>query len=71
MKIKKENKAFAMYNGLLYINMLKKEIDYKIIPKELRTRFNNVSYYNWSRRWFPYKNLELNCVSVHVSFLII
>ena len=71
MKIKKENKAFAMYNGLLYINMLKKEIDYKIIPKELRTQFNNVHRYGGRRRWFPYKNLELACWSEYTTFVLI
>lgn len=71
MKLKKENKAFAMYNFRLYVNAFNNEKDYKVLSKELRTQFNNVPYYHWCRRWFPYKNLELNCVSIHTSFILI
>lgn len=69
MKVKKENKGFALCNFRLYAE---NETDYNFLPKKRRIPFSNAIYYSWRRQsWFIYKNLELNCDSVYTSFDII
>ena len=71
MKLKKENKALDMYNFWFYINSSNYRREYNIFSKRFRIQFKNINYYQCSPRWFPYKNLELNCASPHIAFAII
>lgn len=71
MKLKKVDKTFVMYNFWLYINISKQHREYNIFSRRFRIQFKNVNYSQYSPRWFPYKNLELNCASPHIAFAII
>lgn len=69
MKLKKENKGFALCNCKIYID--ENKVSYTIISKEYRIKFNERIYLNWCSNWFIYKNLELDCWKEDITFAII
>lgn len=69
MKIKKENKGFVISNCKMFIN--ENRVDYIIHYKEHRIQLKELPYLDWCRRWFPYKNLEIDYFRETIIFAII
>ena len=69
MKLKKENKGFAICNCIITIDEY--SVNYVTRYKEYRIQLDEMLYLNWRRSWFIYKNLELHCCMEDITLAII
>ena len=69
MKLKKENKGFAVCNCRISVD--ENRVNYVTRYKEYRIQFSDRIYLGWRRCWFIYNNLELDCWMKDITFAII